>query len=224
VLREESIRRLEEEIRELEVKIDTLKEANETSELIEDRELSRKQKKYLLRETSLIQMYIPTTSYYQKERQSRHSWKARNSSSSEEEPQEQEIIDKVYTIEKVYAKHSNLSLTIHYPLSIAWDKPQRRFILRCPYDFKMVKPLHKIKTKLFLHLPGIPILDKKGILFLFLPAQQWTGMFCVFHINTSNGLTVYFTKKPSLEQITIPKRRLLGYLYAIAQLQEQYSH
>jgi len=76
----------------------------------------------------------------------------------------------------------------------------------------MDKPLHKIKTNLFLHLPGITILDKKGILFLFLPAQQWAGMFRVFHFNTSNGLTLYFTKKPSLEQIAIPKGRLLGYL------------
>jgi len=74
----------------------------------------------------------------------------------------------------------------------------------------MDKSLHKIKTKLFLQLPGITILDKKGILFLFLPAQKWDGMFCVFHINTSDGLTLHFTKKPIREQFIIPKGRLLG--------------
>jgi len=84
----------------------------------------------------------------------------------------------------------------------------------------MDKPLHKIKTKLFLQLPGITILDKKGILFLFLLTQKWAGMFRVFHINTSNGLTLYFTKKPIQEQLIIPKGRLLGYLHAIAQFQE----
>jgi len=76
------------------------------------------------------------------------------------------------------------------------------------------------ETKLSLRLPGITILDQNGILFLFQSTQQWTGMFYVFHIGTSNGLTLYFIKKATLEQITLPKGTVLGYLYAIAQLQE----
>jgi len=76
------------------------------------------------------------------------------------------------------------------------------------------------ETKLSLRLPGITILDQNGILFLFQPTQQWTGMFHVFHIGTSNGLTLYFTKKAILEQITISKGTILGNLYVIAQLQE----
>jgi len=67
--RKENIRRLEEEIRELEAKIDIPKEANETSEPIEDRKSSRELRKYLLRETSPIQMYTPAASYDHEERQ-----------------------------------------------------------------------------------------------------------------------------------------------------------
>jgi len=129
-------------------------------------------------------------------------------------------------------KNSNFSFKIKDPLSISWNKSQRRFVLRCPYYFDVETLLHKIqptdnydptlkpKTNLFLRLPGITILNKKGILFLFLPAQQWAGIFHVFHININNGLTLYFSKKASLEQIIIPKGKLLGYLCAIAQLQE----
>ena len=76
------------------------------------------------------------------------------------------------------------------------------------------------ETKLSLRLPGITILDQNGNLFLFQPIQQWAGMFHVFHIGTSNGLTLYFTKKAILEQIIISKGTILGNLYAIAQLQE----
>jgi len=61
-----------------------------------------------------------------------------------------------------------------------------------------------------LRLPGITILDQNEILFLFLPAQQWAGMFHVFHIETSNGLTLYITKKAILEQVIIPKGTILG--------------
>jgi len=199
--KKESIRRLEEEIRELEAKIDISTKANETSELTEDR-------------------------------QSRHSWKACTSSSSEEGSPDQESINKAYPIETVYAEHSKFSFKIKDPLSISWKKSQRRFLLRCPYYFKMETLLHKIqsadnydptlkpKTNLFLHLPRITILDKKGILFFFLPAQQRAGIFHAFHINTNNGLTLYFSKKTSLEQIIIPKGNVLGYLYAIAPFQE----
>jgi len=74
-------------------------------------------------------------------------------------------------------------------------------------------------TKLSLRLPGITILDQNGIFFLFQPTLQWAGMFHVFHIGTSNGLTLYL-KKAILEQIIIPKGTILGYLYVIAQLQE----
>ena len=182
---------------------------------------------------SPIKMYTPAASYDHKKRQCRHSQKARTSSSSEGGSQDQGSINKAYTIEKVYAsKHSNFSFKIKDLLSIIWDKSQRSFVLRCPYHFKMEILLHKIqpadnydptlkpKTNLSLRLPGITILDKKGILFLFLPAQQWAGIFHVFHIKTSNGLTLYFTKKTSLEQIIIPKGKLLGYLYAISQLHE----
>jgi len=42
----------------------------------------------------------------------------------------------------------------------------------------------------------------------------------MFHIGTSNGLTLYLTKKAILEQIIIPKGKVLGYLYVIAQIQE----
>ena len=45
-------------------------------------------------------------------------------------------------------------------------------------------------TKLSLRLPGITILDQNGILFLFQPTLQWAEMFHVFHIGTSNGLTL----------------------------------
>jgi len=45
-------------------------------------------------------------------------------------------------------------------------------------------------------------------------------MFRVFHIGTRKGLTLYFTKKATQEKIILPKGTLLGYLYAIAQLQE----
>jgi len=55
--KKESIRRFEEEIRELEAEIDNLKEANDTSELIEDRKSSRELTKQLFRETSPIQMH-----------------------------------------------------------------------------------------------------------------------------------------------------------------------
>jgi len=75
-------------------------------------------------------------------------------------------------------------------------------------------------TPLSLRLPGITILDQNGILFLFQPTLHWTGMFYVFHIGTSNDLSPYLTKKAIMEQIIIPKGTLLGYLYAIAQLQE----
>jgi len=75
-------------------------------------------------------------------------------------------------------------------------------------------------TKLSLRLPGVTTLDQNGILFLFQPTLKWAGMFGVFHIGTSNGLTLYLTEKAILEQIIIPKGTILGYLYAIAQLQE----
>jgi len=52
-------------------------------------------------------------------------------------------------------------------------------------------------------------LDQNEILFLFLPAQQWAEMFRVFHIETGNGLTLYFTEKAILEQIIIPKGTIL---------------
>ena len=106
---------------------------------------SRELRKHLLRKASLIQMYTPAPSYNHEERQSRHSWKAHTSSSSEEGSQDQESINEAYTIEKVYAKNSKFSFKIKDPLSIAWDKSQRHFILRCPYYFKMEKLLHKIK-------------------------------------------------------------------------------
>jgi len=67
-------------------------------------------------------------------------------------------------------------------------------------------------------------LEQNGILFLFQPTLQWAEMFRIFHIETSNGLTLYFTKKAILEQVIIPKRTILENLYAIAQLQERYSH
>jgi len=79
--KKESIRRLEQEIRELEAKIDIPTEANETSEPTEDR-------------------------------QSRHSWKARTSSSYAEGSPDQESINKAYPIETVYAKHSKFSLKL----------------------------------------------------------------------------------------------------------------
>jgi len=77
----------------------------------ENRKSSRELKKHLLREISPIQMYTPAASYDHEERQSRHSWKAHTSSSSEEGSQDQESINKAYTIEKVYAKHSKFHLT-----------------------------------------------------------------------------------------------------------------
>jgi len=81
--KKENIRRLEEEIRELEAKIDIPKEANETSEPTEDRKSSREPRKHLLREISPIKMYIPAASYDHEKRQSWHSRKTRTSSSSE---------------------------------------------------------------------------------------------------------------------------------------------
>jgi len=128
--------------------------------------------------------------------------------------------------------NSNFSFKVNDSSSIIWDKPRRRFVLRCPLYFKMEIHLQKIQplgncdpalnpvTKLSLRLPGITILDQNGILFLFQPTLQWAGMFHVFHIGTSNGLTLYLTKKAILEQIIKPKGTILGYLYAIAQLQE----
>jgi len=206
------------------------KEANKTPETIEDRKSSWELRKYLLREIYPIQMYTPAASYDQEERQSRHSWKAHTSSSPEEGSQYQEIIKKMYTIEKVYAsKHPNFTFKIKDPLSIVWDNSQRRFVLSC-LQMKILlhqnqsadhyDPTRKPKTNLFLRLPGIAILDKKEILCLFLPAQKWAGMFHVFHIETSNGLILYFTKKTNQKQIIIPKGELLGYPYVIAQLQE----
>jgi len=77
------------------------------------------------------------------------------------------------------------------------------------------------KTKyLFLRIQEITILEKSGILFLFLPMRQWGGMFHVFRVGTSNGFTLSFTTKAILEPIIIPKGTILGYIYAIAQLQE----
>jgi len=115
VLRKESIRRLEQEIRESEAKIDIPTEANETSESTEDR-------------------------------QSRHSWKARTSSSSAEGSPDQESINKAYPIETVYTKHSKFSFKIKVPLSISWKKSQGRFLLRCPYYFEVETLLHKIQS------------------------------------------------------------------------------
>jgi len=65
--KKESIQKLEEVIRELEAKIDTLMETNETPEFIENRKSSQELRRQLLRE---IQMYTPTTSYDQEETQS----------------------------------------------------------------------------------------------------------------------------------------------------------
>jgi len=45
-------------------------------------------------------------------------------------------------------------------------------------------------TRLSLRLPGITILDQNEILLFFQPTQQWAGMFHVFHIEISNGLTL----------------------------------
>jgi len=128
----------------------------------------------------------------------------------EEIHQNQGSIDKDSTTVKVYAsKHSNFSFKINESLSIRWDKLNRSFVLRCPYHFKMEIYLHEIKqlgnhdaaldpgTQLFLRLLGITILDQNGILFLFQPTLQWAKIFRVFHIETSNGLTLYFTKKRS---------------------------
>jgi len=76
-------------------------------------------------------MYTLAASYDYETRQSRYSRKARTSSSSKEESQDQGSFNKAYTIEKVYAnKHSNFSFKIKDPLSIIWDKCQRRFVLR----------------------------------------------------------------------------------------------
>jgi len=55
-------------------------------------------------------------------------------------------------------------------------------------------------TKLSLRLPGITILEQNEILFFFQPTQQWAGMVHAFHIETSNGLTLCFTKKTIREQ------------------------
>jgi len=173
-----------------------------------------------------------TASYDCEERQIRHFQRAHTSSSGKRS-QDQGSINKVYTTIKVYvSKHSNFSFKINDSLSIIWDKPRRRFVSRCPVYFKMEIHLHKIQplgnydpalnpvTPLSLRLPGITILDQNGILFLFQPTLHWTGMFYVFHIGTSNDLSPYLTKKAIMEQIIIPKGTLLGYLYAIAQLQE----
>jgi len=93
--KKEHIRRLEEEIRELEAKINIPKEPNETPES-ENGKSSRELRKHLLREISPIQMYTPAASYDHEERQSRHSWKARTFSFSEEGSQDQEIDNAVW--------------------------------------------------------------------------------------------------------------------------------
>ena len=165
------MQKLEEEIRELEAKIDTLTEIKEMPEPSEDRKSLPELRKQLLQE---IQMYTPTTSYYQEDTQSRPSGEDCTLSSSKQESQDQESSNKAYTVEKVCAKHSNLSFTINNLLSVVWDKPRRRFILRCPYNFKMAKSLHKIKTKLFLQLPGITILVKRGSYFSSCPHKNGT--------------------------------------------------
>jgi len=238
--RKENKWKLEEEIRKLEAKIYIPKEANETSEPSKDRKSSREQRKHPYqrssREPSPIKKYISAASYDREERQIRHFQKAHTSSSGKRS-QGQESVNKVYTTIKVFvSKHSNFLFKINDSLSIIWDKPRRRFVLRCPLYFKMEIHLHRIQplrnydptlnpiTKLSLRLSGITILDQNGILFLFQPTLQWAGMFHVFHIGTSNGLTLYLTKKAILEQMIIPKGTILGYLYVIAQLQEWYSH
>ena len=70
--KEEYIQKLEEEIRKVTTKNDTLTETNETSDLIEDRKSSLELRKQLLQE---IQMYTPTNSHNQEGTQSRHSGK-----------------------------------------------------------------------------------------------------------------------------------------------------
>jgi len=227
------IRKHEEEIRKLETKIYIPKD---TVEISKDRKSSWELRKHpyqrSTRELSPIKRYTPPASHDHEERQSRHSLKAHTSSSSEKRSQDQGSINKAYTTFKVYAsKHSNFSFKINDPLSIIWDKPRRRFVLRCPLYFRMEILLHKIHpvgnydptlnsgTKLSLRLPGITILEQNEILFFFQPTQQWAGMFHLFHIETSNGLTLYFSKKAILEQVTIPKGTVLWTLYAIAQLQ-----
>jgi len=73
---------------------------------------------------------------------------------------------------------------------------------------------------LFLRIPGITMQEKNGILFLFMPTRSWGGMFHVFRVGSGNGFTLSFTTKAILEPIIIPKGTILGYIYAIAQLQE----
>ena len=99
-----------------------------------------------------------------------------------------------------------------------------------PFYFRMENLLHKMQikgncdltinsgTKLFLRLPGITILDEKEILFFFQPTKRWAKMFRTFLIGTSNGITLYFTKKAIQEQIIIPNRTVLGNSCALAQV------
>ena len=76
------------------------------------------------------------------------------------------------------------------------------------------------KTKISLRLPGITIVEQNGILFQFLPMKQYSKMFKVFRVDICNGLTLYFTRKAILDRVIIPKDTTLGYLFAIAQLNE----
>jgi len=116
--RKEDKRKLEKEIRKLEVKIYIPKEANETSEPSKDRKSSRELRKHpyqrSTREPSPIKKYISAVSYDHEERQIRHFQKAHTSSSSGKRSQDQGSINKVYTTIKVYvSKHSNFSFKIN---------------------------------------------------------------------------------------------------------------
>jgi len=101
------------------------KRDTEKSELSKDRKLSQELRKHphqrLTREQSPVKKYILAALYGHVERY-----------------QNQGSIDKDSTTVKVYAsKHSNFSFKINDALAIRWDELNRRFVLRCPYHFKM---------------------------------------------------------------------------------------
>jgi len=211
-----------EEIREFEAKIDSWAETQETSDLKEDRKSSQEERKQLLQET---QMYTPTTSYNQKETQSRHSGEGRTFFTSEKRSAEQESIN---TINFHARRSSNFSCKIYDPLSIIWNSDSRCSVLRYPYLFKIEKDWHKIKLSekhpnpghVTLQLPGIQVLEQNGILFFFQRTKQWAGMLQALRVKTFNRLTLKFTTNAILEKIILPKGTILSCLYATVQLED----
>jgi len=79
-------------------------------------------------------------------------------------------------------------------------------------------PLLNSKTNIILRLSGLKVNEYHGIIFDFVPKNQYSGIFDKFHMGGDNGLTLCFTKKAVLDRVTIPKGSVFGFLYAMAQL------